>query len=136
MGTRKKRKPKAAPKRAQRSLLAIRPALPSFDLEAHHLDIIGLALIAIGIFLAGVAYLHWSGGAVGEGGGRAIRFVFGALRYAGPASVGDAGPAPRGAGGALVLAREWRPPGRPMRTGILCLAAAITLMLAAGTFGI
>src|SRR2546421_50742 len=31
---------------------------------------------------------------------------------------------------------ELRPPTRPLRTGVLCLTAAITLALAAGTFGI
>jgi S-DNA-T family DNA segregation ATPase FtsK/SpoIIIE len=128
MAARKKRKPKAAPKRAQRSLLASRPSLPALDLEAHHLDIIGLALIAIGVFLAGVAYLHWSGGAIGAGAIKGTRFVFGALGYAVPAALV--------AGGALVLARELRPPARPMRTGMICLTAALTLMLAAGTFGI
>ena len=39
-------------------------------------------------------------------------------------------------GGALVLLRELRPPGRPMRTGLIVLAAAITLALAAGTLGL
>ncbi len=39
-------------------------------------------------------------------------------------------------GGALVLARELRPPGRPLRTGGICLIAALTLALAAGTLGI
>ena len=34
--------------------------------------------------------------------------------------------------GALVLARELRPPGRPLRTGAIFLTAAITLALAAG----
>jgi S-DNA-T family DNA segregation ATPase FtsK/SpoIIIE len=128
MAARKKRKPKAAPKRAQRSLLASRPSLPALDLEAHHLDIIGLALIAVGVFLAGVAYLHWSGGAVGESAVKGTRFVLGALGYAVPAALV--------AGGALVLARELRPPARPMRTGMILLIAALTLMLAAGTFGI
>jgi S-DNA-T family DNA segregation ATPase FtsK/SpoIIIE len=32
--------------------------------------------------------------------------------------------------------REWRPPTRPLRTGLGCLVAAVTLMLAAGTLGI
>jgi S-DNA-T family DNA segregation ATPase FtsK/SpoIIIE len=128
MANRKKRKPKAAPKRAQRSLLASRPSLPALQLEPQHFDIIGLALIAIGIFIAGVAYLHWSGGAVGEWAVKAMRFAFGALGYAVPAGLV--------AGGALVLARELRPPGRPMRTGIVCLVAASTLALAAATFGI
>ena len=32
--------------------------------------------------------------------------------------------------------RELRPPARPLRTGLLCLVAALTLALAAGTLGI
>ena len=32
--------------------------------------------------------------------------------------------------------RELRPPVRPMRTGVICLIAAITLALAAGTAGL
>ena len=121
---------KAPRKRAKRSLLASRPALalPRVELEPHHVDILGLALIAIGIFLAGVAYLHWAGGTLGNGAVTATRFVFGSLGYAVPAALV--------AGGALVLLRELRPPARPLRTGILCLTAALTLALAAGTFGL
>src|SRR6202011_6111316 len=87
-----------------------------------------LALIAVGVFLAGVGYLHWSGGALDSGAIKAMRFVFGVLGYAVPAALV--------AGGALILARELRPPGRPMRAGILCLTAALSLALAAGTLGL
>ncbi|MGH2868788.1 MAG: DNA translocase FtsK [Solirubrobacteraceae bacterium] len=134
--TRQKRKPtkrkpstrKAPPKRAQRSLLATRPGLPSFAPEAHHIDILGLALIAVGLFLGGVAYAHWAGGTLGDGAVRASRFVFGALGYAVPAVLVAAG--------GLILIRELRPPARPLRTGALCLVAALTLALAAGTLGL
>ncbi len=121
---------KPPPRRARRSLFASRPSLPlpRLELQPHHVDVIGLALIAAGIFLAGVAYLHWSGGAVGNGAVQGMRFVLGALGYAVPAALA--------AGGALILVRELRPPGRPLRTGILCLIAALTLALAAGTLGI
>jgi DNA segregation ATPase FtsK/SpoIIIE, S-DNA-T family len=116
-------------KRARRSLLASRTLeLPRLDLQPHHVDIIGLALIAIGVFLGGVAYLHWSGGALGDGAVTGMRFVFGAVGYAVPAALV--------AGGGLVLAREIRPPGRPLRTGAICLTAAITLALAAGSLGL
>jgi DNA segregation ATPase FtsK/SpoIIIE, S-DNA-T family len=127
MATAQKRKPKPPRKRARRSLLTRPVALPSIQLEAHHVDIIGLALIAIGIFFGGVAYLHWAGGPVGDGALHATRFVFGALGYAVPAALV--------AGGALILIRELRPPARPMRTGIGCLVAALTLALAAGMVG-
>ncbi len=125
--TSKRRKP--PPKRAKRSLLAS-PSLsvPRLELEPHHVDIAGLALIAAGVFLGGVAYLHWSGGTLGNGAITAMRFVFGALGYAVPAALV--------VGGALVLARELTLPARPMRTGVICLTAALTLALAAGTLGI
>jgi S-DNA-T family DNA segregation ATPase FtsK/SpoIIIE len=129
MPARKKGK-KPPPKRARRSPLASRPSLhlPRPRFEPHHVDIAALALIAVGIFLAGVAYLHWSGGAVGSGAVQGTRFLFGALGYAVPAALVAAG--------ALVLMRELRPPGRPLRTGVICLTAALTLALAAGTLGL
>jgi DNA segregation ATPase FtsK/SpoIIIE, S-DNA-T family len=124
----KRARKKRPPKRAQRSLLAPRRlSLPSLKLEPHHLDIAALGLIACGIFLSGVAYLHWSGGALGSAAVLAMRFVLGALGYAVPAALL--------VGGGLILARELRPPARPMRTGSLCLTAAITLALATGIIG-
>jgi DNA segregation ATPase FtsK/SpoIIIE, S-DNA-T family len=124
----KRARKKRPPKRAKRSLLAPRQLrLPRLELEPHHLDIVALGLIACGIFLAGVAYLHWSGGALGSAAVLAMRFVFGALGYAVPAALLLSG--------GLILARELRPPARPMRTGSLCLTAAITLALAAGLVG-
>ncbi len=126
---RPKARKKPPPKRARRSLMASRSiALPRPHLEPHHIDVAGLALIAVGLFLGGVAYLHWAGGTLGNGAVTAARFVFGALGYAVPVALV--------LGGALVLARELRPPGRPLRTGALCLTAALTLALAAGTLGI
>ena len=125
---RKSSKRSRPPARAQRSLLAARPRLPTVALESHHLDIIALALIALGIFLGGIAYAGWAGGALGDGAVRATRFVFGALGYAVPAALALAG--------GLILARELHPPARPMRTGILCLVVALTLALAAGTLGL
>jgi S-DNA-T family DNA segregation ATPase FtsK/SpoIIIE len=125
----------APPSRARRSLLATRGASlrragrgPLPALESHHVDILALALIAIGIFLGGVAYVGWAGGALGDGAVTAVRFVLGALGYAVPAVLVAAG--------ALILMRELRPPARPLRTGTVCLLVAITLGLAAGTLGI
>ncbi len=124
----KRARKKRPPKRAKRSLLAPRQLrLPSLELEPHHLDIVALGLIACGIFLAGVTYLRWSGGALGSAAVLAMRFAFGALGYAVPAALL--------LGGGLILARELRPPVRPMRTGSLCLTAAITLALASGMVG-
>jgi S-DNA-T family DNA segregation ATPase FtsK/SpoIIIE len=124
--SRKRRKPKPR-RRAKRSLLAS-VRLPALALEPHHVDVIGLALIAVGIFLAGVGYLRWSGGALGGGALTALQFMFGALGYAVPAALV--------AVGALLLIRELRPPHRPLRTGTICVVCSLTLALAAGTLGI
>jgi DNA segregation ATPase FtsK/SpoIIIE, S-DNA-T family len=125
---RKPPKRKSPPPRARRSLLASRPSLPSLRFEPHHIDILALALIAVGIFLGGVAYVHWAGGALGDGVVRATKYIFGALGYAVPAALVAAG--------GLILIRELRPPGRPLRTGLICLVSALTLALAAGTLGL
>jgi S-DNA-T family DNA segregation ATPase FtsK/SpoIIIE len=119
------RKRKPPPKRARRSL---RASLPALHFEPHHIDIAGLALIAAGVFLAGVGYWHWAGGTLGNGAMDATRFVFGMLGYAIPVVLVIAG--------GLVLARELTLPKRPMRTGSICVTAAITLALAAGTLGL
>ena len=129
-----KRKPQARrkptpPARGRRTLLASRPSLRNWlELEPHHVDVLALGVIAVGVLLAGVTYLHWGGGTLGGGGVRAIRFVIGRLGYVAPAVVILAG--------ALILGRDWRPATRPLRTGSICLATALTLALAAGTFGI
>ncbi len=123
-----KRKPKP-PARGTRSLLASRPSLRAWlELEPHQVDVLALALVALGIFLGGVAYGLWGGGTLGDGAARGTRFLLGVLGYAIPAALVLAG--------VLVLARDWRPPVRPLRTGTICLTAALTLMLAAGALGI
>jgi S-DNA-T family DNA segregation ATPase FtsK/SpoIIIE len=127
MASRARKKP--PPKRAKRSLLARRQlGFPRLALEPHQVDIIGLAFVACGIFLCGVAYFNWAGGALGSNAVLALRFACGALGYAIPVLLVLAG--------GLVLARELRPPTRPLRTGVICLSAALTLALAAGTLGI
>jgi S-DNA-T family DNA segregation ATPase FtsK/SpoIIIE len=124
-------KRRVPPRRARRSLLAgwprlAGPRLPA--LEPYQLDILGLALIAIGVFLGGVAYLGWSGGALGAGALQALRFLLGQLAYAAPVALI--------ACGGLLAARELRPPGRPLRAGTACMTAALALAFAAGTLGI
>ncbi|MGN6868547.1 MAG: DNA translocase FtsK [Solirubrobacteraceae bacterium] len=125
-----RKRSKTPPKRATRSLLAARPSwrMTRPELEPHHVDILALGLIALGILLGGVAYAGWDGGTLGNGAVTAMRFVLGALGYVVPAALVLSG--------ALLLARELRPPVRPLRTGALCLTASITLALAAGTLGV
>ena len=126
MAARKRKKPPQ--RRARRSLLGGLPELRPLDLAPHQVDVAALALMAIGVFLAAVAYAGVSGGPVGRGAIDAARFLFGALGYAMPAALVTAG--------ALLLVRELRPPGRPLRTGTVCLVASLTLVLATGMLGI
>jgi DNA segregation ATPase FtsK/SpoIIIE, S-DNA-T family len=131
MAARKRKK--TPPKRATRSFLAARGGwgrvnLPRLELEPHHVDILALGLIAVGILLGGVAYAHWDGGTLGNGAVTGLRFLLGALGYVVPAAFVVTG--------GLVLARELRPPARPLRTGAICLTTSTTLALAAGTLGV
>ncbi len=127
MASRARKKPPR--KRARRSLLArARPSWPRGQFAPHHVDVIALALIALGIFLVCVAYFGLDGGALGSALVSALRFVFGVIGYAGPAVLIAAG--------SLLLARELRGPSRPLRAGAVCVASALTLAMAAGTLGV
>ncbi|HUZ27874.1 MAG TPA: DNA translocase FtsK [Solirubrobacteraceae bacterium] len=127
MAARKRKKGKS--RAARRWLNDLWPrGAPRLELESHQLDVLALALLALGIFLGGVAYLQWAGGTLGRGAVTAARLGFGALGSALPVALGLAG--------VLILMRETRPPTRPVRTGVLCLILGLTLAVAAGTFGL
>ncbi len=111
--------------RAQRSSLG---ALGLPALEQRHLDLLGLGLVALGVFLAFPLYLGWDGGAAGQAATDGLAYVVGQVAYAAPVAIVAAG--------ALFVLRPVLPTMRPFRAGGLCLFAALTLMLAAGTFGI
>ena len=111
--------------RAQRSSLG---ALGLPALEQRHLDLIGLGLVALGIFLAFPVYLGWDGGAAGQAATRGLAYAVGQVAYGVPVGIVAAG--------ALFVLRPVLPTMRPFRAGALCLFAALSLMLAAGTFGI
>ncbi len=111
--------------RAQRSSLG---ALGLPALEQRHRDLIGLALVALGVFLAFPLYLRWDGGAAGQAATDGLAYAVGQVAYAVPVAIVAAG--------ALFVLRPVLPTMRPFRAGAVCLFAALTLMLAAGTFGI
>ncbi len=93
------------------------------------MDLIGLGLVAVGVFLAFPLYLEWYGGAAGEAIVDGLRRLAGQIAYVSPIAVA-------GAGVVLVL-RPVLPAGvRPFRAGAICLLLALTLMLAAGTLGL
>ena len=117
-----KRKPRA---RARRSSLG---ALGLPALEQRHMDLIGLALVALGVFLAFPLYLGWDGGAAGHAAKDGLTYAVGQVCYGVPVAIVAAG--------TILVLRPVLPAVRPFRSGALCLFAALTLMLAAGTFGL
>jgi DNA segregation ATPase FtsK/SpoIIIE, S-DNA-T family len=119
---RAKPRPKARARRAG----GWRTQLPV--LEQHQIDLIGLALVAAGIFLVFPLWMGWDGG---RGGGAIVdglRYVIGVLAYGAPIGLC--------ATGALCVLRPVLPAVRPFRAGAVCLIAALTLALAAGTLGL
>ncbi len=121
-----KRAAKKAPKRRARRSSAASLRLPVLD--QHQLDILGLGLVAVAVFLVFPLWLGWDAGAAGEATTNALRRVVGEVAYAVPVVLA--------AIGALVVLRPVLPAVRPLRAGALCLFAAVTLALAAGTFGL
>jgi S-DNA-T family DNA segregation ATPase FtsK/SpoIIIE len=114
--------------RARRSAGASlwRPSLP--ELSPHQLDLLGLGLAALGVFLSFMLYLGAAGGSAGGALRDGLELLLGQVAYAVPVALVG--------GGLLVVARTLVPTLRPVRAGALCLFAAVTLMLAAGTFGL
>ena len=126
---RRRPKPKAKPRskpRARRSPPQWRGGLPK--LEQRHFDVIGLGLVATAIFFAFVVYLGWDGGQAGDAAVDGLRALLGAGHYIVPAALMAAG--------AILVLRPVLPAVRPFRAGAICLFAALSLGLAAGTLGI
>jgi S-DNA-T family DNA segregation ATPase FtsK/SpoIIIE len=98
------------------------------ELEQRHLDLIGLGLIALGIFFAFLVYLGWDGGRAGSQAVEGLRWLLGAVHYVVPVALV--------ATGAILILRPMLPAVRPFRAGAICLFAALTLGLAAGTLGL
>ena len=112
--------------RATRGAPAWPPHLPV--LQQHQLDVIGLGLVALAVLLSFVVYLGWEGGQAGEGLVEGLRLLIGGAAYLAPVALLVAG--------AVLVLRPVLPAVRPFRAGGLCLFVALTLGLAAGTFGI
>jgi S-DNA-T family DNA segregation ATPase FtsK/SpoIIIE len=126
--TRSKAKPKAKPSPKPRARRAPVRAMTVPLLEQRHLDLIGLGLVAIGIFLAFPVYLGFDGGAAGQAATDGLAYLVGKVALGVPVAIAVAG--------ALFVLRPVLPAVRPFRAGALCLLLSLTLALAAGTFGI
>jgi len=97
-------------------------------LEQHHLDLIGLGLVAAAAFLAFVLYMGEAGGRAGEASKDALRLVLGGAAYLVPLAVLAAG--------VILVLRPLLPSVRPFRAGAVCLLLGLTLGLAAGSLGL
>ena len=101
------------------------PELP--QLEQRHWDLIGLGTVGFALFFATVFYLGWDGGRVGEAVANGFLLLFGSVGYLVPIALFAAG--------ALMVLKPMLPSVRPFRSGAICLFCALTLGLAAGSFG-
>jgi DNA segregation ATPase FtsK/SpoIIIE, S-DNA-T family len=90
-------------------------------------DVLGLGLVAVGVFMAVVLYGHGDGGKLGHGLATALGWCIGEARVLAPIALV--------VGGGALLLDQLIPTRRPLRTGGLCVFAAVTLALAAGTLG-
>jgi DNA segregation ATPase FtsK/SpoIIIE, S-DNA-T family len=102
------------------------PRLPQLDQRQR--DVLALGLIALGVFLGFVLYGGWNGGGLGHGLEVALGWSVGRAKSLAPIALV--------AGGVVLLMRPVLPALRPLRTGSICLGAAIVLALAAGTLGV
>jgi DNA segregation ATPase FtsK/SpoIIIE, S-DNA-T family len=110
-------------------------------------DVLGLGLVAAGVFLGFVLYGGWDGGRAGHALATALAWVLGRARVLAPAALF--------AGGGMLLLRPllatlhpkttgspgsqgWAGRGLldPRSVGVICLFASLTLALAAGTLGV
>ncbi|HTQ67271.1 MAG TPA: DNA translocase FtsK [Solirubrobacteraceae bacterium] len=128
----KRRKP--ARRRSRTSLVTalrgtvsrLRPRTPLFGERSR--EVLALALLACGLYLVFVIYGGWNGGSAGHGLTVALGWILGRARIFAPLALVAAGVTLL-LGPALGLQR-------PLRGGAICLFAAVTLALAAGTLGI
>ena len=97
-------------------------------LEQRHLDLIGLALVAVGVYLGCVLYGGWDGGPVGEWLKGALATAAGRIAYVVPLALA-------GWGGALVMRPFLSAPGA-LNAGAVLLLASLLLGFAAQTAGL
>src|SRR5690606_30154333 len=93
-----------------------------------HYDLMGLALVAAGVYSAFVLYLDWEGGPVGEGMITALEYAVGKLAYLAPIALF--------AGGVALIARPMLEARRALGAGAALIFLALALALAAETLGL
>src|SRR5215212_23603 len=118
----------ASRRRKRRRSRGLWPPVELPQLEQRHWDLIGLGMVAFAAFFACVFYFDWAGGEVGEAMADGILYLFGGAGYLAPIALF--------ASGAAIVIRPMLPAVHPLKTGGVCLAAALTLGLAAGSLGL
>jgi DNA segregation ATPase FtsK/SpoIIIE, S-DNA-T family len=94
--------------------------------EQHH-ELIGLGLLALGLFLASILYMGWSGGMVGSAIADGFTGAIGAAAYVAPVAFVVVG--------ALMVARSALVDVRPFRTGLIVTAFGLLAALGAAHGG-
>jgi S-DNA-T family DNA segregation ATPase FtsK/SpoIIIE len=97
-------------------------------LDQRELDVLGLGLVALGVFMGCVLYGRWNGGSAGNGAAHWLAVLLGDVRDGVPIALA-------GAGAMLVLRPVIGSP-RPLRASPFFLGVASTLGLAANTLGV
>jgi S-DNA-T family DNA segregation ATPase FtsK/SpoIIIE len=100
-------------------------------LEQRQRDVLGLALVALGVFMGFVLYGSGSpapGGSAGHALAVGFGWLLGRARVLAPVTLV--------LGGGVLLLRPVLPALRPLRTGAACVFAGVTLALAAGALGL
>ncbi len=117
---RPRRKPQASPKR---------PSWPSAtELDQRQRDLLGLALVALAIFIAFPLYSSGNAGIGGEQLVAGLEWALGQAAYLVPVALA--------AGGILMILKPVMPVRGNVRIGAVMIVAFLALALAAGTFGV
>ena len=104
-------------------------AREAFDgLEQRHFDLIGLLMVAAGVYCAFVLYLEWDGGRVGGWMETALSYTVGRVEYIVPLMLFGLGLA--------AIARPMMRAPRALNVGALLVLLALLLAFAAGTLGL
>src|SRR5262245_34706481 len=118
---RKKRPARVRPKTPSRVKKRTQRRRSAARAPHQHPELIGLGLIAVGLFLGAVLYAGWNGGYVGGAIGDGLLSVVGGIAYLLPVAAV--------AIGALMVARSDLPQVGPFRTGLVVATIGLALVL-------
>jgi S-DNA-T family DNA segregation ATPase FtsK/SpoIIIE len=124
---RKKRPARVRPKTPSRVKKRTRRKSAASAPAHQHPELVGLGLLAFGLFMATVLYVGWNGGYVGKAIGDGLVAVVGGIAYVLPVACV--------AVGALMVGRSDLPRVGPFRTGLVVVALGLALVLGAAHGG-